>query len=151
MVNEGYRGIRLWSWWGGGRGSGAAQRLPATHCQVFTSLASWKPNIPASCLGAGTGVEGVRGGGGSIMKTLSDHSPSWWHLNTKAFWCRSGAETLQHWHVTGLLTLYTNTFSWKNHTVHKFWFVADLHSLHSCLGKPKFQTLCSSVQSWHNG
>lgn len=44
--------------------SGAALRLPVTHCQVFTSLASWKPNIPASCLGAGMGVAGVRGGGG---------------------------------------------------------------------------------------
>lgn len=81
-------------WWEGGRGSGAALRLPVTHCQVFTSLASWKPSIPASCLGVGTGVVGVRGGGGSIMKTLSDHSPPRWHLNTKTFWCSSGAETL---------------------------------------------------------
>ena len=33
-------------------------------CQVFTSLASWKPNIPAPCLGAKMGVAGAKGRGG---------------------------------------------------------------------------------------
>lgn len=39
----------------------ADQELPVTHCQVFTCLASWKPDIPDSCLGAGTGDAGARG------------------------------------------------------------------------------------------
>lgn len=73
-----------WSWEGG---------LPAKHWQVFTPLASWKPDIPASCLGAGTGDVGARGRGGSWMKTPPARSPLRCPIRIK----------MSHWWYTRLL------------------------------------------------
>lgn len=72
----------------------ADQELPARHCQVFTWLASWKPDIPDSCLGAGTGDAGARGRrvwGGSRIKTLADQSQRW-HIRTRIPSCPTGED-----------------------------------------------------------